>query len=46
MAVTNAISWQTEGIHYRKNEVFLESIHRSFFSLPKLSTSFILNSTG
>ena len=25
-AVTNAVSWRTEGIHYRKNEVFLDVI--------------------
>lgn len=30
MAVTNAVSWRSEGIKYRKNEVFLdviESVH-------------------
>jgi hypothetical protein len=26
MAVTNAVSWRTEGIRYRKNEVFLDVI--------------------
>lgn len=26
MAVTNAVSWRTEGIKYRKNEVFLDVI--------------------
>ena len=25
-AVTNAVSWRTEGIRYRKNEVFLDVI--------------------
>ncbi len=26
IAVTNAVSWRTEGIRYRKNEVFLDVI--------------------
>jgi Adaptor complexes medium subunit family. len=26
MAVTNAVSWRTEGIRYRKNEVFLDVV--------------------
>jgi AP-1 complex subunit mu len=26
MAVTNAVSWRSEGIKYRKNEVFLDII--------------------
>lgn len=26
MAVTNAVSWRSEGIKYRKNEVFLDAI--------------------
>lgn len=26
MAVTNAVSWRSEGIRYRKNEVFLDVI--------------------
>lgn len=26
MAVTNAVSWRSEGIKYRKNEVFLDVI--------------------
>jgi AP-1 complex subunit mu len=26
MAVTNAVSWRTEGIKYRKNEVFLDVV--------------------
>nr|GEY12557.1 AP-1 complex subunit mu-2 [Tanacetum cinerariifolium] len=26
MAVTNAVSWRNEGIHYKKNEVFLDVI--------------------
>lgn len=26
MAVTNAVSWRTEGIHYKKNEVFLDVV--------------------
>ena len=25
-AVTNAVSWRTEGVKYRKNEVFLDVI--------------------
>jgi len=30
MAVTNAVSWRTEGIKYRKNEIFLDVIERCF----------------
>ena len=26
MAVTNAVSWRSEGIKYRKNEVFLDVV--------------------
>jgi len=26
MAVTNAVSWRSEGVKYRKNEVFLDVI--------------------
>ena len=26
MAVTNAVSWRSEGIKYRKNEIFLDVI--------------------
>ncbi|KAJ0506969.1 putative clathrin adaptor, mu subunit, Longin-like domain superfamily, AP complex, mu/sigma subunit [Helianthus annuus] len=26
MAVTNAVSWRSEGIHYKKNEVFLDVV--------------------
>ncbi len=26
MAVTNAVSWRSEGIRYRKNEVFLDVV--------------------
>lgn len=26
MAVTNAVSWRSEGIKYKKNEVFLDVI--------------------
>jgi AP-1 complex subunit mu len=26
MAVTNAVSWRTEGIRYKKNEVFLDVV--------------------
>ena len=26
MAVTNAVSWRSEGLKYRKNEVFLDVI--------------------
>lgn len=39
MAVTNAVSWRSEGIKYRKNEVFLDVIEsvnllvRAFFTL-------------
>ena len=30
MAVTNAVSWRSEGINYKKNEVFSHPFH-SFF---------------
>jgi hypothetical protein len=39
MAVTNAVSWRSEGIRYRKNEVFLDVVEsvnllvRSSFAL-------------
>jgi AP-1 complex subunit mu len=26
MAVTNAVSWRSEGLKYRKNEVFLDIV--------------------
>ena len=26
MAVTNAVSWRNEGIHYKKNDVFLDVV--------------------
>lgn len=37
MAVTNAVSWRSEGIRYRKNEVFLdvvESVNLLVSSFP------------
>ena len=44
MAVTNAVSWRTEGIRYRKNEVFLDVIESvnmlvgvSYRPLPSVS---------
>ncbi|KAK7062794.1 AP-1 adaptor complex mu subunit Apm1 [Paramarasmius palmivorus] len=37
MAVTNAVSWRTEGIRYRKNEVFLDVIE---------SVNMLVNSSG
>lgn len=33
MAVTNAVSWRSEGIKYRKNEVFLDIISLTLFQL-------------
>ena len=39
MAVTNAVSWRSEGIKYRKNEVFLdviESVNLLVWYLPSL----------
>ena len=33
MAVTNAVSWRSEGIKYRKNEVFLDVIGQLRFSM-------------
>lgn len=37
MAVTNAVSWRKEGIHYKKNEVFLDVIE---------SVNLLVNSNG
>ena len=37
MAVTNAVSWRSEGLKYRKNEVFLDVIE---------SVSMLVNSAG
>jgi len=31
MAVTNAVSWRSEGINYKKNEVFSHPFHSFFF---------------
>jgi AP-1 complex subunit mu len=42
MAVTNAVSWRTEGIRYRKNEVFLDVIE----SVNMLVRSFALFCIG
>jgi len=32
MAVTNAVSWRSEGINYKKNEVFSHPFHSFFLS--------------
>ncbi|KAK4358261.1 hypothetical protein RND71_023871 [Anisodus tanguticus] len=37
MAVTNAVSWRSEGIHYKKNEVFLDVVE---------SVNILVNSNG
>ena len=37
MAVTNAVSWRTEGISYKKNEVFLDVVE---------SVNLLVNSNG
>ncbi|CAH1417246.1 unnamed protein product [Lactuca virosa] len=37
MAVTNAVSWRSEGIHYKKNEVFLDVVE---------SVNMLVNSNG
>jgi AP-1 complex subunit mu len=37
MAVTNAVSWRTEGLHYKKNEVFLDVVE---------SVNLLVNSAG
>lgn len=42
MAVTNAVSWRTEGIKYRKNEVFLDVIES--VNLLANASAAILNS--
>jgi len=57
MAVTNAVSWRSEGIRYRKNEVFLDVVESvnllvrvSSLSDPETSRRFTegdsLNRTG
>lgn len=45
MAVTNAVSWRTEGIRYRKNEVFLdviESVNLLVRTFPVCDEGFVL----
>ena len=37
MAVTNAVSWRSEGLHYKKNEVFLDVVE---------SVNLLVNSNG
>lgn len=37
MAVTNAVSWRSEGIKYKKNEVFLDVVE---------SVNLLVNSNG
>jgi AP-1 complex subunit mu len=37
MAVTNAVSWRSEGLKYRKNEVFLDVIE---------SVNLVVNANG
>lgn len=37
MAVTNAVSWRSEGIRYKKNEVFLDVVE---------SVNLLVNSNG
>lgn len=44
MAVTNAVSWRTEGIRYRKNEVFLDVIE-SVNMLVRSITQFTIRPT-
>jgi len=39
MAVTNAVSWRTEGIKYRKNEIFLDVIERCRAAIAKVSSN-------
>lgn len=50
MAVTNAVSWRTEGIRYRKNEVFLDVIESVnmlvCFVLHPSSTFLLMDLTG
>lgn len=45
MAVTQAVSWRSEGIRYRKNEVFLdviESVNLLVRELPRISAELSL----
>lgn len=54
MAVTNAVSWRTEGIRYRKNEVFLDVIESvnllvrliSFARVTSSDTNYSYHSTS
>lgn len=51
-ALTNRVNWRSEGIKYRRNEVFLdviESVHflvRRFFLLARADSSLKISSTG
>lgn len=42
MAVTNAVSWRSEGIRYRKNEVFLDVIESVNMLVSLLLFSLVL----
>lgn len=45
MAVTNAVSWRSEGIRYRKNEVFLDVIESVNLLVREVQTrSMVFNS--
>lgn len=39
MAVTNAVSWRSEGIRYRKNEVFLDVVESVNLLVRRIATS-------
>ena len=45
MAVTNAVSWRSEGIRYRKNEVFLDVIESVNLLVRDLSSLLCTGST-
>lgn len=46
MAVTNAVSWRSEGLKYRKNEVFLDVVESSKDPITYQSVNLVINASG
>ena len=46
MAVTNAVSWRSEGIRYRKNEVFLDVVESVNLLVRQIAPKYPLLTTG
>lgn len=44
MAVTNAVSWRSEGIRYRKNEVFLDVVESVNLLVSAIRRRFVYSS--